>query len=153
MYTLVVVDMQPKFATSQKQSTKDRVQELILQAIEDDAGIVFLEFLGYDKTDSKLVATVEGYKKAHFQTKQENDGSFQVIEIIKKNKLPAKTVRVCGVNTNYCVRETVQGLLERVEETGIARKIEVSKSGTNCSWDHQTGLDTMQNYYSCELID
>lgn len=149
MYTLVVVDMQPAFRSSQNQETLDRVNELIQQAIKDDAPIVFLEFGGYEKTDSRLLASVEGYKQAHFQVKYENDGSFHVKKTIDAHDLPTGTIRVCGVNTNYCVRETVLGLIEK----NLTKKIEVSKKGTNCNFYHLPALKTMKGYESVKLID
>ncbi len=153
MYTLVVVDMQPLFQSSQKETTKTEVDRLLKKAIEDKAGIIFLEFHRYAETDPALKATVEGYKRAFFRTKMINDGSSQVVETIKKKSLPKRKIKVCGVNTNYCVRETVAGLLEKFGKTGIAKEIEVSKGGTNCAWDHETGLESMQALERCKLIE
>lgn len=154
MYTLVVVDMQPAFRSSQNQATIDRCNELIQQAIKDEAPIVFLEFEGYEQTDSRLLAAVEGYNHAHFKSKYENDGSFQVKETIELHQYPHETIRVCGVNTNYCVRETVLGLVEMKEDKRINfKKIEVSMSGTNCNFYHLQGLDAMKGYGGVELID
>lgn len=153
MYTLVVVDMQPCFQASQNQETIDRTKDLIRQAVKDGAPIVFLEYSGYDKeegsTDSRLRATVEGYNQVHYKLKHHNDGSRQVKETVDEHGYPTDTIRVCGVNTNYCVRETVLGL----KELKIAKKIEVSQKGTNCTFYHLQGLEKIKAYETVELID
>lgn len=155
-YSLVVVDMQPQFQTSQKPETLTHVKSLLEKAIQDKAAIIFLEFEGWGPTNSMLKATVEGYNNVHFQSKDQNDGSNEVVKLIEDNDLSHELIRVCGVNTNYCVRETVVGLLDKFNDCPVKtniKKIEVSKNGTNCSWRHEDGLNRMSELDRCYLID
>lgn len=150
-YSLIVVDMQPQFSSSQNEVTLNRVEELVKKAVEDNAGIVFLEFYGYGKTNSRLLNIVKGYENSHICIKKENNGAKQVHESIIHYNLPYHTFKVCGVNTNYCVRQTVEGLVE--EYPHITRKIEVSMNGTNCNSDHLFGLSRIKEVEKVELID
>jgi len=140
MYTLVVVDMQPMFSTSQKLRTKAAVNRLLKKAIKDNAPIIFLEYTRYGRTDPALLATVEGYESVHFRTKHTDDGSEEVHEVINAHNLPKK-IRICGVNTNYCVRATIMGLLDKFPMTGIAESIEVHEKACNSSWAHDLAIE------------
>jgi len=154
MYTLVVVDMQPQFRSSQNQTTKKSVNNLLKKAVKDKAAIIFLEFGGYDRTDSELMATVQGYKRAFYRTKHENDGSDEVLETIQKQALPRRKLKVCGVNTNYCVRETVEGLIDKFnDKSGIGKVIEVDSKAVNCAFYHESGLDKLREMQNVKVID
>jgi hypothetical protein len=45
--------------------------------------------------------------------KRQDDGSREVWRAIRRFGYDERRVRVCGVNTGYCVRETVIGLLRK----------------------------------------
>lgn len=138
MYTLVVVDMQRAFEASQKPSVIKNCQSLVAQAMKDKAAVIFLEYMDYGKTYPKITSLTKKYKKAYKVTKFEDDGSDQTVQQLKKHKLPEQKLRVCGVNTTYCVAATVRGLTSRLP----GAKIEVIGKACNSitPTNHKMGL-------------
>lgn len=143
MYTLVVVDMQFDFASSRKPSVIKNCLALVKQAVKDKAGIVFLEYDTYGKTHLPLRLATSKYKKKFELTKQDDDGSPQVLTAIKKGRLPKQQIKVCGVNTTYCVAATVGGLTKRLPNA----KIEVIGKACNSTspTNHRMGLKYMRD--------
>jgi nicotinamidase-related amidase len=142
MYTLVVVDMQKTFASSRKLSVIRNCKSLLKQAMEDKAGIVFLEYMDYGQTHSELLALTKAYKKAYQINKFEDDGSAETATMVRKHRLPKRLFRVCGVNTTYCVTATVRGLTKRLPDA----KIEVIGKACNSidPTNHSMGLDYLR---------
>lgn len=132
MYTLVVVDMQSYFKTTGEPSVIKACQREIKLAIRRKAGIIFLEFGSFGDTMAELKDLVTGYDKAYFAVKNRNDGSAQVYSLITRHNL-YHNVRVTGVNTSYCVYETVVGL------TSYHGSVTVVADACNCH-NHSFGL-------------
>lgn len=141
-YTLVVVDMQFSFSASRNPKTIRNCEKQILQAMKNKCPIIFLEFKDYGPTLPELATLVESYNKAYFLTKSENDGSEEVLELLKKKRLPRRTFKVCGVNTDFCVLETVSGLLCRFKRSNIA----VIKSACNTIYSNRDGFQSMKSF-------
>ena len=130
MKTLVIVDMQPKFQSSQKEELIENVKKQITVANLNNWPIILLEFGGFGPTDQRILdalSTIEYYKK----TKDNDDGSEEVNETIEEFGLP-RTVRLCGVNTNCCVYETYRGLADQ------GYPLEVVKNACNCVYSELT---------------
>ncbi len=142
MYTLVVVDMQSPFTASRKPSVVKQCQTLIKKAVKDKAAILFVEYQDYGKTDTALTKLAKDYQRAYHVIKNNDDGSREVIKTINAKRLPKQNLRVCGVNTAYCVLATVLGLTKRLHNT----KIEVvAKACNSCtSTAHSAGLRQMR---------
>lgn len=132
MYTLVVVDMQDAFSASRESSVLKACQREIMAAIRQKYAIIFLEFEHSGSTHSELTDLVKNYDKAYFKTKPDNDGSYEVNEVVKQRNL-CHNVRVVGVNTSYCVYDTVEGL------RNYPGKITVVADACNCTY-HSFGL-------------
>lgn len=119
-YILVVVDMQPFFTRNRKLIA--RIKQEVLTARQRNLPIVFLEIphhepepeKPYPPTYKSILKLVEGYDRAHVVTKFGEDGSQKVLRVCRENGYPVDVrFRVCGVNTDLCVRKTVKGLLGR----------------------------------------
>jgi nicotinamidase-related amidase len=136
MYTLIVVDMQETF----RASTRDRVRKNCLREIEkavkDDAHIIFLEYQHSGATLPELTKNL--HTKCYFKTKSEDDGSSEVEGLVHLKKLP-KHFKVCGVNTDCCVRSTVQGLTARFPMATI----DVIGDACDSDWYHQKGINDL----------
>lgn len=88
-----------------------------------------------------MVKLTDDYDRVFITRKGDDNGSHEVRKTIKDNKLPSRRVRVCGVNTDCCVLETVCGLNRSMKQT----KIEIIPKACN-SFDrhcHKSGLDFM----------
>lgn len=109
-YTLVIIDMQSIFAAANDKRVIDNCRQQIKKAIKDNAGIIFVEYFGGGKTISSLKQLVTGYKRTTTTIKRDNNGSTEIHRALKRRRFNSKNIKVCGVNTDYCVLETVEGL-------------------------------------------
>jgi nicotinamidase-related amidase len=142
MYTLVVVDMQPNFTAANGKRVRENCLREILQAIKDNAPIVFLEWESYPGTLPDLMHPITEnylYKNYYVKTKVTDDGSFQVENVVREHSLP-KNFKVCGVNTDCCVAATVRGLTARFSMATI----DVIADACDSDWNHLSGLNVMK---------
>ena len=104
-YTLCVIDMQEIFSSSQDAQIQKSCIREIKKAIRDRSVILFVEYAGYNPTIRVLTDIVEqaNYKRAYHVIKSRNDGGKEVTDFLAKHHLPKMNMRVCGVNTDYCV--------------------------------------------------
>lgn len=108
-YVLIVVDMQTIFKASNRPEVRAECGNLVKQAVIDGMIIVFLEYIDNGRTKIPLRRIVRGYDKAYFVEKEDNDGSNELAELFWGMDIP-NNFKVCGVNTDMCVFETVQGM-------------------------------------------
>lgn len=83
------------------------IQREIRLAIHCNAAIIFLELDDCGDTIPGLKSLITNYNKTYFVTKPGNNGSTQVADSIANHNL-CSNVRVVGINTSYCVYETVE---------------------------------------------
>ncbi len=136
MYTLIVVDMQARFHASKRDRVRKNCLREITQAVKDDAHIIFLEYNGCGPTLPELTEAL--HTKCFFKNKWNDDGSAEVESTVLLNKLP-KHFKVCGVNTDCCVRATVAGLTARFSMATI----DVIVDACDSDWNHEGGVTTM----------
>lgn len=138
MYTLVIVDVQEKFISAHSMKVINNCRREIRRAIRFKAPIIFLEFDGFGHTLAELTILTNDYKNAYFANKLQNNGSAEVGRLIADKNLPHDT-RVAGVNTSYCVLETVVGL------TYFHGSVSVIADACNCREveSHTSGLSRL----------
>jgi len=141
MYTLVLVDMQPYFSAANSRRVRDNCKREIEKAMERRAAIIFVEFNNCGPTVKSLIKMTDDYDRRFFAYKDMDDGSAEVAEVIHNNKLANKKLKVCGVNTDCCVRSTVQGLSSRLPKADI----QVIGNACNTVGNHLYGLNAMKN--------
>jgi len=141
-YTLVVVDMQVNFKAYR--GVISACERAVNKAMKNKAAIVFLEYKDHGPTHTRLSKLVKNYERKIFMTKPRNDGSKQVNNACINFKFPKNHYKVCGVNTNYCVRETVCGL-HQLFKMNAGFKLEVLGDSVNCNdrGTHAYGLTRM----------
>lgn len=138
-YTLVVVDMQPDFPASNDPKTLSAVEREVRKAIKRGFGVVVLEVPyfspldeeGLKPTHRSILKLLDGYSRYRVTQKRWSDGSCQVVRMCEDYKFANKRFRVCGVNTDACVLETVLGLAQRLPES----KIKVIKDACNTAFN------------------
>ena len=140
-YTLCVIDMQATFEAANNKRVRENCKEEIIQAIESNCPIIFVEYIGQGPTIPSLVKLTDDYDRVFITRKSEDNGSREVHRTIKDNKLPARRIRVCGVNTDCCVLETVCGLNRSMKKTTIEISPKACNSFSN--YEHKNGLDFM----------
>lgn len=125
--SLVIVDMQPGFHSSQQPWLIENISREIRLAKRRREPIVLLRYHGGSeehkdcwKVDSRIINAIGNYSKVALMTKDVADGSEQVIEGLKKMKeFPVKQIKITGVNTDACVAETVNSLSEKLPLANI----------------------------------
>lgn len=120
-YTLVVVDMQPKFEAARIRRCVDNVLAEIAKAKADGAAIIVLEYRGFGPTNSRITKAVRSYDRGYFVTKSWDDGSDEVISTCSIYQL-ARDFRVVGVNYGACVKSTALGLRGHKHHVVVIKK-------------------------------
>ena len=148
-YTLIIIDMQKYFETSQKKSVIKNCQKEIKKAMKLHNHIMFVEYDDCGKTDKRLTKLTKGYKNKSRVIKGCDNGSDEIYDKIEKWKLARKNLRVCGVNTDACVKRTVIGLCEYLPMSNI---VLVKNACNTCGkvW-HEEALNIMKDSYFCKL--
>lgn len=137
--TLVVIDMQPVFEAAGRPKVIAGVTREIIQTKIANGMIIFVEYSGFLPTYTPLLDLVKGYSSRIRIKKRNNDGSEQIVRFLESSDCYADHFRICGVNTNACVRDTVSGLLSKT-----TAKIEVVRDA--CDW-----ADTEKYDWRCFL--
>lgn len=127
---LVVMDMQPGFTAAQDAITKWFVKQEVTRAREEGRPIVIVEYDPHEmgETFDDIRALVEGYELAVIITKGDDDGSAEILHICEKKGFPIASFRMCGVNSDACLLESIQGLADKLPECSIT----VVQDACNC---------------------
>jgi len=148
MYTLVVIDLQPGFIAGNKSRVRENALREIKRAVKDEADIVFLEFLGHGSTHRHLMEVVQSYKRCQIKTKQQDDGSSQVYEAVRDHGFMIGRFRVVGINTDFCVYSTVEGLRRRFPNSFI----EVVSRACDSHNSHRKGLNKIRKLENIDIV-
>lgn len=121
--TLIVIDMQPAFGNSNNKRLLRNCAKEIENAIAAKNAVILVEYLGWGSTHQYLFEMLLGYSRFQLIKKYEDDGSDEIIDCIKNNKLKAP-FRICGVNLDWCVKQTTISLAKKLPR----RKVHVIQS-------------------------
>lgn len=128
---LCIIDMQPYFSASQNPLTIEACQLEIIKAIKNGYYIFFVEWEGEGATDNRLTSLTESYSKVHFIFKNQDEGSSVIMRKVYDLGIVNSKFKVCGVNTDACVKTTVIGLAEYGR---AGRPVEVISKACNTDW-------------------
>lgn len=117
--TLVVVDMQEEFETAFDPNVVIGVTKEIINTMQKGGAIVFLEYLNCGSVHEGFYDLVRNYDKKSFVIKEDNDGSEELLREIEIRDFNDQWLRVCGVNSNCCVYETIDGILGKSCHTHV----------------------------------
>lgn len=123
---LIVIDMQEDYySAARRKGVLKAVKREIKDAKERNALIIFVEFPQYEdsaRTYKSLTNITKNYYKCMFVFKDGPDGSNDIVEFCLENDIDLsrfKHIRVCGVEANCCVEETVRGLMEYYQNDNV----------------------------------
>jgi nicotinamidase-related amidase len=146
---LVVIDMQENFPAARNPKTLAACKQLIADAIMHVNPIIFVEYSLNGQTLTDLTSMVESYELKFRIHKSQDDGSRDIQECLDRCKVIPKKLIVCGVNTNFCVLSTVQGL-HRSEHNF---NIDVIAEACHDQWDkHDVGIAAMKHLSRVQVI-
>jgi hypothetical protein len=143
-YSLVVIDMQKAFTAARRKRVLLNCEKEINKAIKNNCSIIFVEYFNCGKTIKKLTDLTKNYKKTYTVTKNNDDGSPEISCLFKSNRLPAKNIKVCGVNTDACVLDTVCGLSHSNRFSKSI--IDVIANACDTSYNHEQGLQQISRF-------
>ena len=108
---LIIIDMQPYFDYKGSVSAIiDACRREIQNAINENIPVVLVEWFGLGATDARLRELVENYHNLITVNKNDDDGSNEIVAELGKYNY--SLFKVCGVNTDACVKATVKGLID-----------------------------------------
>ena len=116
---LCIIDMQTRFQAAQCPDTVDNIVSEILEARRNKEIIALIQYRHAGDVIPVVRKAVDGYEYLYEVVKTDDDGSTDLIMELGDNLLEEE-VKVCGVNTGYCVADTVHGLLSQLPAIEIA---------------------------------
>jgi len=140
-YTLVVIDMQSYFDSAHNRKTLKSVKKLISEAMEDWQPIILVEYSGCGSTMPSIYRLTQNYSELYIIRKSRDDGSSEISRLIRGMKLPSNNIKVCGVNTDCCVYESVMGLKRKMR----AANFEIVETACWSAYDHKGAINTFRN--------
>jgi nicotinamidase-related amidase len=126
--TLVVIDMQPHFLDTLGDE-KDKLTESVTKIIKRKARLnhpVVLVELNHSRqrkyTHGAIFEALNGFHY-HLVQKNSQDGSNEIVKLLREKRLPRSHVEICGIYFEACIRETVIGMSRLMPraEIGIIR--------------------------------
>jgi nicotinamidase-related amidase len=130
--------MQPEYGVSQTWWMIHNVCKEIRQAKKAQYPILLVKMIGSGRIDTRILNEVEDYFELYFVKKRDCDGHQEVMKAMKKAGLELDRLRVCGVETDACVADTVEGLSRALPRTTI----ELVKSACN----HYAGIQCRKQH-------
>lgn len=136
--TLVVVDMQSTFKAALNIDVIVGVSREIVETKARNGAIIIVEYAGCDSTHQGILNLLAGYRDKARVIKRDDDGSAEILSVLRRRGFYGGHLRVCGVNTDCCVAATVDGLLSR----DLGMRVDVVKSA--CEWAGKKRFDWRQ---------
>lgn len=134
---LLVIDMQKPFEAARDESTQDAIISLVKKAKANRERIIYLEYVGCGPTLERITAHTEKYPFVTKVEKSGPDGSYELDEYFQG--IYPNTLDVVGVDTGFCVKDTIEGLVTRAKKT----KINLHLKGCNHPHDPDFTIDSM----------
>jgi nicotinamidase-related amidase len=161
MYNLLIIDMQEEFGSAK--GVLNEVIALIKKAKEDFANITLVEYSNSGQTLPEIREELVSYPLLTKVTKRGDDGGRIVYEHLKESNRLNMPIMVCGVNSDCCVKRTVNTLVECMFKKwnddyfnliGKRPDVFIIKKACNHN-DHVWMFDSIEWYwtgYDCRII-
>jgi nicotinamidase-related amidase len=89
----------------------ENVLHLVREAIVHKAFIVIAQFKGCGETHRHIINEIQTYPYKKYVWHHKNDKSKPIQAVL--TNIVVRQMKVCGVNTEYCVKDTVHGLAKK----------------------------------------
>jgi hypothetical protein len=117
MYTLLIIDMQPQFKSSER--CLPEVLYLISKAKRDNANILNVEYEGDGLSYPSIRKELRFYENSRNIKKRMDGGGPEVFAILEKMDWLKEPIFTCGVNADVCIPDTLEGLIYCFKEYKI----------------------------------
>jgi nicotinamidase-related amidase len=111
-YVLCIIDMQP-VGFNNSEFIIENVLQLVREAIVNKAFIVIAQFNGCGETHINIINEIQYYPYKEYVWHNKNDKSKPIQEVLNSLHIFEREIKICGVNTEYCVKDTVHGLAKK----------------------------------------
>ena len=111
-YVLCIIDMQP-IGFNNSKLIIENVLQLVKKAIINKAFIVIAQFKGCGETHINIINEIQKYKYKKYVWHNKNDKSKPIQEVLISLNIFVRQIEICGVNTEYCIKDTVNGLAKK----------------------------------------
>ncbi len=111
-YVLCIIDMQP-IGFGNSKIIIENVLELVRKAVVDKAFIAIAQYKGCGETHINITNELQHYPYKEYVWHNKNDKSKPIQEALNSRKVFVRQMKICGVNTEYCVKDTVHGLSKK----------------------------------------
>lgn len=146
-YVLCIIDIQPVGFENALFILKD-VLKLVKDAILENAFIVVAQFTRCGETHEEIRKELQNYPYKEYLWHNKKDKSNKIREILISRNLFVRNLKVCGVNTEYCVKDTVRGLSKK-----FTVPIQVIEKSCNGSENHvEEAFRQMKGYKNVDVI-
>lgn len=139
-YVLCIIDMQP-VGFNNSNLIIENVLQLVREAVVDKAFIVIAQFKRCGETHINIINEIQKYPYKKYVWHNKNDKSKPIQEVLKN--IFVRQMKVCGVNTECCVIETVHGLTKKFHIP--IKVIEKACNGTDRTIEY--ALHKMRTFY------
>jgi hypothetical protein len=155
--TLVIIDMQPDFAACNSERLIRACQREIRQAMQDCNGIVYVRYKDHKSVHKELLDLTLLYSHKAITTKDRNDGSKHVLRTISRRGFCRTRLRICGINAQYCVHETILGLRMKLPHSRLIAVADAINT-VNYRYDmddlqHRKRVDEYVDGYGIEVVN
>ncbi len=122
----IAVDVQPEFQAVNQQVLETGQKE-IKRAKRYGYGVFLVQYVRGGRTYKELTRLVQGYSKKEIVHKSSDDGSVAILDKAQQKGYRMDKVRIFGVNSDMCLKETVLGIHHFSPKT----KIHIVQEGCN----------------------
>jgi nicotinamidase-related amidase len=137
MTFLLLIDIQVGFYASASPEFLHAVKQEIKDAIRYNREILCLRYIKHGPLRPEIKTLLEKYDRFCSVWKNSDDGALEALDKLFRRgyNLDRQIVRVCGCNTNFCVKDTVTSLSKYVPRA----QIEVVAPACNCYTGNRFG--------------
>jgi nicotinamidase-related amidase len=153
-YALCLIDLQDEFSDSITSDLLNNIEKEVNTAIRLNRDILVVLYRGCGPLIKEVSRLIRAYPHKHTIWKREDDGGAEVTSALALNP---QHVRVCGVNTDACVGDTVNTMSSRFGDYHHLRRkrIQVVRNACwTCSGQkgHNKELKNMRNWARVEVV-
>lgn len=131
--------MQENDAVARSPGLVEKVVDRIRNAKNNSDGIIVVDFLpkSMGRTLPEIWQEIGPYRKVAKITKNQYDGSREVIRTCRRHHFDYCNIEICGIHSEVCVADTARGLIVNGVRVTISQSAVADKYERPLSWTKQ----------------
>ena len=153
-YALCLIDLQDEFRDSITSGLIENVKKEVSKAVRMNRDIVVVLYRGCGPLIREVANLIRTYPHQHTVWKRDDNGGSEVTAVMA---MRPQHIRVCGVNTDACVGDTVSSMSELFEDYPQLKRKRIQVVGGGC-WTcsgksrHEYELKNMRRWARVEVV-